>query len=671
MQKYNGTLLRKFDDPVQGNASVGTSVVVRKKSDNSLAPIYSIDDINSIQKPNPFTTDAFGRYSFFAPNGKYILQFGDGSDEIEISMVDNLDHNGLLQRNASGAHDAIYSRIVSVADIAVGDLEIGIRVSVSDRDYETFEIIASGTIDGKGVLDAGGGKVAVYRPNKAINPKAVGARHDGITDDTSANNYAAQLAVALLMPVKAPYGTSVTETITTYTGLTWIGAGIHQLKYVSKKGTNTDVFQSLNANSLFGTGSADGVHNLTLRDFSIDGNRNRVGNSGGNTSGSGIVHYGRSPTFRNIEINQCATNGMHTGWGDGPVTKVLEGKFSSISIMYTGEHGWRFRGPHDSHCTDILIISASQKATGVYDGLRIDEGNARWSNLHIWSFSTDDLGNDNISVRHAHDLYVSGGAGFTGGNEFALSHFEGGNINVYNGAANTTFEDSCKFYYPWAGKNIVNDGASCVIKGILGEEFKGLIPALPSPVGVTFGSTYGGVSNTVVDLVGTGIEAGYMDFGGSAGANSIKIRGYSAGVSSIGYLGSPQPSDDVDIYIGGGNLTILKKSPVQTAHPVATLIPQGTVQSDAQEIYKYTRYVKVVTTSPSAGLRMANPSIIGSGNALTIFNKTASTIKLYPSIGGNLLGFGVDNPVSIPALKTLDVIVDDVNAGTFLVAGPY
>lgn len=106
MQKYNGALLRKFDDPVQGNASVGTSVVVRKKSDNSIAPIYSVDDINSIQKPNPFTTDAFGRYSFFAPNGKYILQFGDGSDEIEISMADNLDHNELLNRNAGGAHDA-------------------------------------------------------------------------------------------------------------------------------------------------------------------------------------------------------------------------------------------------------------------------------------------------------------------------------------------------------------------------------------------------------------------------------------------------------------------------------------------------------------------------------------------------------------------------------------
>lgn len=136
MQKYNGTLLRKFDDPVQGNASVGTSVIVRKKSDNSIAPIYSVDDVNSIQKPNPFTTDAFGRYSFFAPNGKYILQFGDGSDEIEISMVDNLDHNSLSERNAAGAHDAIYSRgYATLADMLADAPYLSDGVKVNWRGY--------------------------------------------------------------------------------------------------------------------------------------------------------------------------------------------------------------------------------------------------------------------------------------------------------------------------------------------------------------------------------------------------------------------------------------------------------------------------------------------------------------------------------------------------------
>lgn len=98
MQKWNGSLLRKFDDTIDGNASVGTTVVVRNTVGNTIAVIYDVDDTNSVQKNNPFVTDDFGRYSFFAPNGKYTIEFGDGSDSIEIVLVDNIDHSGLSGR---------------------------------------------------------------------------------------------------------------------------------------------------------------------------------------------------------------------------------------------------------------------------------------------------------------------------------------------------------------------------------------------------------------------------------------------------------------------------------------------------------------------------------------------------------------------------------------------
>lgn len=108
MQKWNGTLLRKYDDVVDGNASVGTTVVVRNTVGNTIAVVYDVDDINSVQKNNPFVTDDFGRYSFFAPNGKYTIEFGDGSDNIEIVLVDNVNHQGLSGRNPAdgSAHNA-------------------------------------------------------------------------------------------------------------------------------------------------------------------------------------------------------------------------------------------------------------------------------------------------------------------------------------------------------------------------------------------------------------------------------------------------------------------------------------------------------------------------------------------------------------------------------------
>lgn len=214
MQKYNGTLLRKFDDPVQGNASVGTSVVVRKKSDNSIAPIYSVDDVNSIQKPNPFTTDAFGRYSFFAPNGKYIIQFGDGSDEIEISMVDNLDHNSLANRDSAGAHDASSVKYLN-----------------RNVDLKLKEIIS--------VLDLG----------------AVG---NGVADDTVAIQAALNSEAGYIFFPKGTYKISASLEVQSDTII--YGAGSKTIIQVAADGVDA-----------FTTGNTAAKTNIRIRDLLIDG----------------------------------------------------------------------------------------------------------------------------------------------------------------------------------------------------------------------------------------------------------------------------------------------------------------------------------------------------------------------------------------------------------------
>jgi hypothetical protein len=123
MQKWNGTLLRKFDDVVDGNASTGTPVVVRNTTGNTIAIVYDVDDINSVQKNNPFVTDDFGRYSFYAPNGKYTIEFGDGSDSIDITLVDNITHGGLLGVNSTGGHDPIYSRNFKTVANAISGID--------------------------------------------------------------------------------------------------------------------------------------------------------------------------------------------------------------------------------------------------------------------------------------------------------------------------------------------------------------------------------------------------------------------------------------------------------------------------------------------------------------------------------------------------------------------
>jgi len=194
MQKWNGTLLRKYDDVVDGNASVGTTVVVRNVSGNTLAVIYDVDDINSVQKNNPFVTDDFGRYSFYAPNGKYNIEFGDGSDSIEIVLVDNFDlslynHNDLGGRNpADGStHNAAdilhynvtlkekFDRIPDSLDSgAIGDgstLDTLANQSVADLDTMLLESVVGTFVGGAQGDVSEMGLLHNRTTGRVVNPK--------------------------------------------------------------------------------------------------------------------------------------------------------------------------------------------------------------------------------------------------------------------------------------------------------------------------------------------------------------------------------------------------------------------------------------------------------------------------------------------------------------------
>jgi hypothetical protein len=87
MLKYDGFVLRKIDDPEQGNVVTGVSVAVRKVSDGTLADLFS-DALGGSSKANPLTTDSNGRYFFYAANGVYNIDVADGSASQQISLVD-------------------------------------------------------------------------------------------------------------------------------------------------------------------------------------------------------------------------------------------------------------------------------------------------------------------------------------------------------------------------------------------------------------------------------------------------------------------------------------------------------------------------------------------------------------------------------------------------------
>ena len=88
MEKYNGSLIRKFPGNVSGNAYVGASITVYIAGTSGKAILYAANDVSGAQLANPLTSDDNGNYSFYAANGRYRLEFGTGQPDLEILLLD-------------------------------------------------------------------------------------------------------------------------------------------------------------------------------------------------------------------------------------------------------------------------------------------------------------------------------------------------------------------------------------------------------------------------------------------------------------------------------------------------------------------------------------------------------------------------------------------------------
>ena len=121
-----------------------------------------------------------GAYPFTASAGTV-------PSEPTYKQVSVKSHNYLTDRDAVGAHDTIYRRKTTVAEIESGVFSVGDRLEVTDRNNASFDVISGGTSDGYSVLDAGNGNTAVLSErNTKRSVIATGAVGDGVTSDSAA-----------------------------------------------------------------------------------------------------------------------------------------------------------------------------------------------------------------------------------------------------------------------------------------------------------------------------------------------------------------------------------------------------------------------------------------------------------------------------------------------------
>ncbi|EHK6196117.1 hypothetical protein IPA75_003580 [Escherichia coli] len=476
-----------------------------------------------------------------------------------------------------------------------------------------------------------------------------GCMCDGVTIDTVNFQNAINDNKLTGKPCIVPEGVTLTGPLTLYSKTTIRGQGQERTKLKLLAGSINALLYGANSNSLWGTNSLLGEDGIIVENLTIDADRANSPN------GSAIAIYGPRTRINKVNIINSGKNGIRTEWADsGFPNGGMEGSFSEIVIDKSGEHGWRFAGPHDSVVSDVIIISSGQKTASTYSNLWLEKGNARWSQIHTWT-SADDL-------RAKFSLHIGRPSE---GNEFSLSHFEGADNNVFIEGNNNVIDDSCRVYYPYNGINIRLAGSSCIIEAKVGEEHKGI--GLPLAKGIVFDGTYGGPSNSHINIMANGQDAGALDMAGSGGGNLIRVRGYNGNASGIAYLGSPLPTDTVDLVITGPNLTWFKSDIAITRHPVANVTATGTTQSTATPLSNSAVTVNITAGGGGGGVRLPSATLLKSGAKITVANTTGAIINVYPFPGHNILGQGVDMPLALAGLKSAEFTVIDGDAGLWVV----
>lgn len=151
---YTITVVAKQDNPY--NVLPETDISIRKNSDNTLVNIYA-DEAGLIPIAQlGAKTDSNGQFTFYADASLGILKaVWTNGGVIATEVLDKSDHSRLVNRNAVGAHDAIYARQFDSVDdmVSYAGLVAGERYSTGGTIWQSNVATASSIADFKPLTD--------------------------------------------------------------------------------------------------------------------------------------------------------------------------------------------------------------------------------------------------------------------------------------------------------------------------------------------------------------------------------------------------------------------------------------------------------------------------------------------------------------------------------------
>ena len=220
---------------------------------------------------------------------------------------------------------------------------------------------------------------------QVYNVKGYGAVGDGSTDDATAINLAISAAnTAGGGIVYFPSATYIVgSSLTLYSKVFLVGAGIEGTIIKLKNSSNVDVIRTNSFATLTGGNTTGGIYNFGIADLTIDGN---VSNQ--SSACNGISIYGYGYIIKNVRVRNCYTDGIYSEWStssSSPGQDAMEAQYSNVKVHDCTNRGINFHGPHDSQFTNIITYSCHRpfhiEPGGIAAGCQV-------TNLHSWLVTT-------------------------------------------------------------------------------------------------------------------------------------------------------------------------------------------------------------------------------------------------------------------------------------------
>ncbi len=216
------------------------------------------------------------------------------------------------------------------------------------------------------------------------------------------------------------------------------GVGAPATLIIQPDNNNKNIIETEGFAGLTGGGTTGGVKGFEISDLRVDGNKDNDGGPPVNT-GQGIVIYGNRFRLTNLEVTETESHGIYSEWAvTGSVTGMdtaLEAFLNRVKIgPSTNGDGILWRGPHDSHMTDIVSFGnqwgihfekganfngAGTGLSGVHcfggkaGGIQDDAGNLSGTDIEVEAYPQEfEIGI--LLLRNAVNIEVHGAKNFIG-----------------------------------------------------------------------------------------------------------------------------------------------------------------------------------------------------------------------------------------------------------------